>query len=557
MRSRSATKSAISRLKWPAVLATVMAVSAVLSQPASAATPDVLAMTGYTPSQGPVGTVVKITGTGFVAADIVQFNGTTAAVSSVNKKGTKLTTAVPPLATSGPLTVTDPVTGQTVGIPGEIFQITTGIHADPAHAWPGQHITIAGSALAPDVLEQLSLGGEMIEDVRTNAQGDFQVGFDVPWTERTGRVPIVLIDPAYGQILSILEILEQWPQYGHDPQRTSDNPVDTGIKGSNVGGLKVRWTSDLGGISRTSPIVAGGDVYVGNDDDLVAEDAVTGAVKWTFTTDDLIVGSPAVDNGIVFVSSYDGFLYALGASDGHFVWRFPTGGTGASPLVSKGVVYMPDAEGFLWALGETDGHLIWDSSPGSGNLQSPAIANGVVYAGDDDGNLYAFKAKTGAQLWSLNVGGVANSVSVEGGTILVPSADGFLYAVSASTHGFLWHASEGTSDYGSVASTSTAVFISNDYFVRAVDLATGTILWTYETGFIGPQSPAYANGIVYFSDDAGLFALSASTGAFLWGHTPKTGYFDTSSPVISGGLLYEGYEGSSPSVGGGVYVYGP
>ena len=110
---------------------------------------DALSMTGFSPMSGPVGTAVTITGTGFVAGDIVQFNGTTAEKAKVADGGTQLKTSVPPLATSGPITVTDPTTGQTVGLVGTAFAVTTGVFASPKRVW-------AGGALDPGRIRTVS-----------------------------------------------------------------------------------------------------------------------------------------------------------------------------------------------------------------------------------------------------------------------------------------------------------------------------------------------------------------------------------------------------------------
>lgn len=63
----------------------------------------------FTPSSGPVGTVVTIYGTGFSttpASNTVQFNGVTATVTS--STATKIVTSVPTGATTGLISVTTP-----------------------------------------------------------------------------------------------------------------------------------------------------------------------------------------------------------------------------------------------------------------------------------------------------------------------------------------------------------------------------------------------------------------------------------------------------------------
>jgi RHS repeat-associated protein len=79
------------------------------------------AVTALSPSSGPVGTVVTITGRGFVpGATHVAFNGVAATAAAVTP--TTLSAAVPPAAGSGPVTVTTPGGDATSA---ESFTVTT------------------------------------------------------------------------------------------------------------------------------------------------------------------------------------------------------------------------------------------------------------------------------------------------------------------------------------------------------------------------------------------------------------------------------------------------
>ena len=65
------------------------------------------AITSFTPTAGPVGQVVTITGTYFTSANAVLFNGVSASFLVVND--TTLTATVPTGATTGPISVTTPI----------------------------------------------------------------------------------------------------------------------------------------------------------------------------------------------------------------------------------------------------------------------------------------------------------------------------------------------------------------------------------------------------------------------------------------------------------------
>jgi outer membrane protein assembly factor BamB len=496
-------------------------------------------------------------GTGFVMDDIVQFGGVTAVVSGVNAKGTRLTTSVPPLATTGQVTVTDPFTGQTVGIPGTVFVVTTGVSASPNHVWAGESLTLAGSGLSPDQSEQIMIGTIPVGVVRTNATGGFQIGVSVPFDEAPGRTKIAVIDPFYGNVLTILYVLTTWPQLGYDLARTADNPLEKTLSPSTVSGMTTHWNANVGGYPRTGPTVSNGLAFMGADDDLVATDVDTGAVVWSFPTGDWLYGStPAVADGIVYFTSQDGDLYAVGASDGHFIWRFPVGAFNQSaPLVANGVVYIGSYDGYVYALGASDGHFIWAHETGGPVRSSPSFAKGIVYVGCDDHNVYRLKAKTGQELWHFDAGGeVTAPVSVSGGTAFVPSGDGFLYAVSTSTLQVLWYASAGTADFQGVAVANGVVYLSNDYFVEALDAATGGTLWRYQPAQCGGTGPpAYAGGIVYVSCESVLFAMDAAGGFPRWSWTaPGNGLLISQPPSVANGVVYAGvYSG-----GGFLYAFG-
>jgi eukaryotic-like serine/threonine-protein kinase len=58
--------------------------------------------------------------------------------------------------------------------------------------------------------------------------------------------------------------------------------------------------------------------------------------------------------------------------------------------VANGVVYVGSEGGSVYALSAATGAQLWSFPTGSAVLSSPAVANGVVYAGSNDGNVYAF-----------------------------------------------------------------------------------------------------------------------------------------------------------------------
>jgi outer membrane protein assembly factor BamB len=66
----------------------------------------------------------------------------------------------------------------------------------------------------------------------------------------------------------------------------------------------------------------------------------TNQILWIHQISSAVLSSPAVANGIVYVGSNSGAIYALDASSGNLLWLYQTGGAiYSTPAVANGVVY--------------------------------------------------------------------------------------------------------------------------------------------------------------------------------------------------------------------------
>ena len=76
----------------------------------------------------------------------------------------------------------------------------------------------------------------------------------------------------------------------------------------------------------------------------------------------------------------------------------------SSPAVVNGVVYVGSGDGNVYALNAASGVQLWNYTTGGEVDSSPAVVNGVVYVGSGDGNVYALNATNGAKLWNYTTG---------------------------------------------------------------------------------------------------------------------------------------------------------
>ncbi len=74
---------------------------------------------------------------------------------------------------------------------------------------------------------------------------------------------------------------------------------------------------------------------------VVTGDWTPGQLTWNFSTGGSIRSSPALSNGVVYITSYDDYVYALDGATGTKLWSFKTGGDiYASPVVSDGMLFV-------------------------------------------------------------------------------------------------------------------------------------------------------------------------------------------------------------------------
>jgi outer membrane protein assembly factor BamB len=114
-----------------------------------------------------------------------------------------------------------------------------------------------------------------------------------------------------------------------------------------------RWGVAIGDEMFTTPAVANGIVYLGSYDQYIyALDTTTGALRWRFQTGDRVVSAPTVANGVVYAASteLDHFVYALDAKTGALRWKYQTGWGYFAPVVANGLAYVASNDGYLYAL---------------------------------------------------------------------------------------------------------------------------------------------------------------------------------------------------------------
>jgi alcohol dehydrogenase (cytochrome c) len=202
--------------------------------------------------------------------------------------------------------------------------------------------------------------------------------------------PPVVADVTYERILDARSEPENWLTYygAYNGQRYS--PLDQ-INAENVKRLVPAWVFQAG----SSGIIAGASTY-------------------SFEATPIVVG------GIMFLSGWDGWVWALDAKTGKEIWRYKhaipfdvslcCGNVNRGVAVAQGKVFFVTANAHVLALDATTGNRVWDKTygdvrAGESATVAPLVVKNLVIVGSSGGefgvrgHLDAFDVDTGEHQW--------------------------------------------------------------------------------------------------------------------------------------------------------------
>jgi len=188
----------------------------------------------------------------------------------------------------------------------------------------------------------------------TNADGKAKVEDAIP-KNTTVKVTASKVD------------LPTWPMFHHDPQHTGRAAAQYLAQSKSI---TITQDDALLFLLTLAPHI----IYVGSFDTYLYALNPDGTLKWKFGTGDWVLSSPAIaPDGTIYVGSEDYYLYALNP-DGTLKWKFGTGDyIDSSPAIAPdGTIYVGSYDYYLYAL-NPDGTLKWKFKTGAEVWSSPAV----------------------------------------------------------------------------------------------------------------------------------------------------------------------------------------
>ncbi|RZN35623.1 MAG: hypothetical protein EFT35_08440 [Methanophagales archaeon ANME-1-THS] len=360
-------------------------------------------------------------------------------------------------------------------------------------------------------------------------------------------------------LLTASTVVANYPLFRYDEQRTGN------VSGDGPQTSQILWSTDIGGLVDSSPVVAHGKVFVSNwwigwnfKGGLYCLNESTGEIVWNNS----IGGgggasTAAVEGDRVFIGSLTGDLYCINASNGTTIWNKTIEhspaywGVASSPLVYENMVFVTtfsnnaSNNGTLHVF-DFNGTEVWNLSTGDTfYYTSPAVADGKLYfAGNlTNHSLFCVDIATREMQWRFNASTqIKSTPAISDDTILFASADR-LYAVNAADGTELWNHSLSCAMSSPAVSSGKVYIGSSDSTLYCYDAQSGAELRRFLAN--GPiySSPVVAHNTVYFGTNTAngtIYAVDAADGTLRWSYSlnpPSGRYYNImSSPAVSDGI---------------------
>lgn len=331
--------------------------------------------------------------------------------------------------------------------------------------------------------------------------------------------------------------LDQWPMFRGGPQLAGV------ARGKLPDELHVRWKHETPDAISSTAAIVDGLVYIGSDGGkLYALELASGRPRWTYELADAIESSPTVVGGLVIFGDGAGVLHACDAQSGTLRWKFETGGQIISSVnYYRGHVVFGSYDGHLYCLRLEDGKRVWKYDAEERVHSTPALAGTHAFFGGCDGHLHVVDVRTGTRINHIPLGSVTGaSAAVDGTCVFLGTYGEEVLGIDWQGGKVIWRFQDQERSFPFMSSAAVSdnlvVIGGRDKRLRALDRTTGKQRWQFATKGRIDSSPVIVGERVFVgAGDGNLYAVKLATGEETWRFETGTGI--SASPAIAAGCL--------------------
>lgn len=277
---------------------------------------------------------------------------------------------------------------------------------------------------------------------------------------------------------------------------------------------KVKWKSTRPREHFTPPTIVGEILYTGSSHALHAIGLTTQQELWNYPIDDDAFPesvAPLVVDEVVYAGTSKGRIYALDVITGAVKWSFESNEPGEwrPPVYGEGTIFCARREGAIEALDAKSGRLRWRSTSSKGVRSLLLVGKDLFYV-DRNRVIRAVDAATGTErtTFSKKHQTLDQLAAVDGALFYSGQDSGGMFATDQETGARLWRLETFSYCQEPAIAGKELYLTCGDQKVYAVDAATGKKLWSKDTGQQTMSAPVIADGALYFiADDGKVHAI--------------------------------------------------